>query len=127
MITAKDVGELCKEIEKALRDETRTPRRKTASRVVFSFTGQVAQYPSMGKDFFEYFPTFRTEILHLDYIGRELGFLHLQQSTSTYLPSMNSYQLCTKPLIMTSTTRPRTNSSWLEVWSTAEYNLTARE
>jgi acyl transferase domain-containing protein len=90
MITAKDVGELCKEIEKALRDETRTTQRKTASRVVFSFTGQGTQYPGMGKDLFEHFPTFRTEILHLYYIGRGLGFLHLQQSTSTYSPSMSN-------------------------------------
>jgi iterative type I PKS product template protein len=74
MITGKDVGELCKGIEKALGDKTGTTRRKMASKVVFTFTGQGAQYPGMGQDFFEHFPIFRAEILHLDYIGRGLGF-----------------------------------------------------
>ena len=74
MLTGSSAEEVCTQIEAALRDQTGMTRSKSAPRVVFAFTGQGAQYPGMGKELFEYFSLFRTEMRRLDRIGQNLGF-----------------------------------------------------
>lgn len=49
-------------------------RPKSAPKIVFTFTGQGAQYPGMGKELFENFSLFRTEMRRLEQLGQSLGF-----------------------------------------------------
>ncbi|RYP79317.1 hypothetical protein DL770_006722 [Monosporascus sp. CRB-9-2] len=74
MLTGASADDLCVQIEAALRDQTGMTRPKTAPKVVFTFTGQGAQYPGMGRELYENFSLFRTEIRRLDRIGQSLGF-----------------------------------------------------
>ena len=74
LLTGSSVEEVCTQIEVALRDQTGVIRPKNPPKIVFTFTGQGAQYPGMGKEFFKNFSLFRTEMRRLDQIGRSLGF-----------------------------------------------------
>ncbi|KAL9069423.1 MAG: hypothetical protein Q9157_006161 [Trypethelium eluteriae] len=62
------------QIETALRDGTGMTRRTSASKIIFTFTGQGAQYPGMGKQLWKNFSLFRTEMHRLDHVGQSLGF-----------------------------------------------------
>ena len=74
MLTGSTVTEFCTQIEAALRDQTGMTRPKNPPKIIFAFTGQGAQYPGMGKQLFENFSVFRTEMRRLDQIGLNLGF-----------------------------------------------------
>lgn len=74
MIAGSSVTDVCNQIEASLRDNAGMTRPKSAPKVVFTFTGQGAQYPGMGKELFEHFALFRTEISRLDRIAQSLGF-----------------------------------------------------
>ncbi|KAJ6092090.1 Type I Polyketide synthases (Type I PKS) [Penicillium canescens] len=74
MLTGTTFNDICGQITAALHEQTGMTRRKSAPKVVFAFTGQGAQYPGMGKDLFDSFSVFRTELLHLDQIGQSLGY-----------------------------------------------------
>ncbi|OCK75289.1 ketoacyl-synt-domain-containing protein [Lepidopterella palustris CBS 459.81] len=74
MLTGSSVEDICAQIETGLRDNTGMTRPKSAPKIVFAFTGQGAQYPGMGKELFENFSLFRTEMRRLDQIGQTLGF-----------------------------------------------------
>ena len=74
MLTGSSVEELCTQLEAALRNQAGTARPKSSPKVIFTFTGQGAQYPGMGKQLFENFSLFRTEMRRLDQIGQSLGF-----------------------------------------------------
>lgn len=62
------------QLEEALRDNLGTTRRKSVAKVVFTFTGQGAQYPGMGKDLFDSFSVFHDEMCRLDQLVKALGF-----------------------------------------------------
>ncbi|KJZ76404.1 hypothetical protein HIM_04133 [Hirsutella minnesotensis 3608] len=66
--------EMCSQIEAALRDDTGMTRPKSVPNVIFTFTGQGAQYPGMGKQFMEHFSLFREEMHRLDQMACSLGF-----------------------------------------------------
>ncbi|KAG7416252.1 Non-reducing polyketide synthase fsr1 [Fusarium oxysporum f. sp. rapae] len=66
--------EICSKIETALQNNTGVTRPKAAPKVVFTFTGQGAQYPGMGKQLFEENEFVRNELLSLDQIAQNLGF-----------------------------------------------------
>ena len=74
MLTGSSAEEICTQIEVALRDQTGMNRAKSAPKTLFTFTGQGAQYPGMGKELFDSFSLFRTEMRRLDQIGQSLGF-----------------------------------------------------
>ena len=74
MLAGSQTEEICHQLETAIRDETGIKRPKSAPKIVFTFTGNGAQYPGMGKQFFEQFSTFRNEVRRLDQIGQSLGF-----------------------------------------------------
>ncbi|RDW58256.1 hypothetical protein BP6252_13667 [Coleophoma cylindrospora] len=74
ILAGSNVQEIRIQIEKALQDGTGMTRPKSSPKVVFTFTGQGAQYPGMGKQLFENFSFFSTEIRRLDHIGQSLGF-----------------------------------------------------
>ena len=74
MITGSSTEEASTQIEAALRDQTGMTRPKSAPKIIFTFTGQGAQYPGMGKELFESFSLFRSEMRRLDQLGQSLGF-----------------------------------------------------
>ncbi|PWY71773.1 ketoacyl-synt-domain-containing protein [Aspergillus sclerotioniger CBS 115572] len=74
MLSASTVQDLTVQIEAALRDNSGMTRPKSVRKVVFTFTGQGAQYPGMGKQLFQNLSFFRTEMCRLDQIGISLGF-----------------------------------------------------
>ncbi|KAL7623783.1 fusarubin cluster-polyketide synthase [Parahypoxylon ruwenzoriense] len=74
MLTGSNVGEISAQIEVALREQAGMTRPKSARKILFAFTGQGAQYPGMGKELFENFSIFRTEMRRLDQISQSLGF-----------------------------------------------------
>ncbi|KAI1480090.1 ketoacyl-synt-domain-containing protein [Daldinia eschscholtzii] len=74
MLAGSNAEDLCVQIEAAIRDQTGMTRPKGSPKVVFAFTGQGAQYPGMGKELYDNFSLFRTEIRRLDRIGHSLGF-----------------------------------------------------
>ena len=74
MLTGSRIEDICTQIEAALRDQTGMTRPKGVPKIIFTFTGQGAQYPGMGKQLFEKFSRFRTEMRRLDQIGQSLGF-----------------------------------------------------
>ncbi|KAF2204082.1 ketoacyl-synt-domain-containing protein [Delitschia confertaspora ATCC 74209] len=74
MLSGSNVDEICSQIETALRDQNGMTRPKSAAKVVFTFTGQGAQYPGMGKELFQNFSLFHTEMRRLDQISQSLGF-----------------------------------------------------
>ena len=74
MLTGSSAAEVCNQIDTALRDGAGMTRPKGSPKIVFAFTGQGAQYPGMGKQLFENFSSFRTEIRRFDQIGQSLGF-----------------------------------------------------
>ena len=74
MLAGSKTEELCDEIEIAIRDATGLKRPKSTPKIVFTFTGNGAQYPGMGKQLYGNFSIFRNEIRKLDQIGEGLGF-----------------------------------------------------
>ncbi|KAK5989545.1 Non-reducing polyketide synthase fsr1 [Cladobotryum mycophilum] len=74
MLAGSTVDHLCTQIETALRDNAGMTRPKSTPKIIFTFTGQGAQYPGMGKQLFEGFSLFRKEIRQLDQISQNLGF-----------------------------------------------------
>ena len=74
ILAGSRTAEICNQLELAIRDETNMKRPMSAPKIVFTFTGNGAQYPGMGKQLFEYFSRFRNEVRRLDQIGQSLGF-----------------------------------------------------
>ena len=74
LLTGSSISEIAAQIETAIRDKTGMTRPKSTPKVLFTFTGQGAQYPGMGKQLLEHFSLFRSEMLRLDRIGQALGF-----------------------------------------------------
>lgn len=74
MLSGTSAATISTQIENALRDNLGMTRPKSAPKVVFTFTGQGAQYPGMGKGLCETFSLFSTEITRLDQIAQSLGF-----------------------------------------------------
>lgn len=74
LFTGATVEEVCSKVETALVNNTGVSRPKSAPKVIFTFTGQGAQYPGMGKQLFEENAFVRNELLQLDQIAQNLGF-----------------------------------------------------
>lgn len=95
MLTGSSAEEVSTQIETALHDQTGMTRPKSSPKIVFTFTGQGAQYPGMGKQLFENSSYFRTEVRRLDQIGQSLGFPSLlpyiqseEQDNATFAPTV---------------------------------------
>lgn len=74
MLSGATSAEVSNQIETAIKENTGFYKPKSAPKVIFTFTGQGAQYPGMGKQLFEHFSIFRNEVCQLDQIGQSLGF-----------------------------------------------------
>ncbi|KAK0637053.1 hypothetical protein B0T17DRAFT_588016 [Bombardia bombarda] len=74
MLTGASTADFCAQIDGALASDAGVTRPKGSPKIVFTYTGQGAQYPGMGKDLYENFTFFRTELRRLDRIGQKLGF-----------------------------------------------------
>ncbi|KAI2607013.1 ketoacyl-synt-domain-containing protein [Hypoxylon fragiforme] len=74
MLSGSSASDISAQIETAIRDQAGMTRPKSTPKVVFTFTGQGAQYPGMAKELYDNFSFFRTEMRRLDRIGQSLGF-----------------------------------------------------
>lgn len=74
MLAGPRMEEICNQLEMAIEDETGMKRPKSTPKIVFTFTGNGAQYPGIGKHLFESFSRFRNEVRRLNQIGQSLGF-----------------------------------------------------
>jgi len=74
MLSASSQDDLQSQLESAIKNDMGMTRAKAAPKIVFTFTGQGAQFPGMGKQLLEAFSQFRTDINRLDRIGKSLGF-----------------------------------------------------
>ena len=74
MLSASTTENLRIQIQAALRDNKGVNKPKSAPKILFTFTGQGALYPGMGKQLFEHFSIFRAEIYRLNHIAQSLGF-----------------------------------------------------
>ncbi|KAF1347668.1 beta-ketoacyl synthase [Delphinella strobiligena] len=66
--------DLVAQVETAIQQQVGMTRPKKAPRLLFTFTGNGAQYPGMGKQLYDHFSLFRAEMRRLDIIGQSLGF-----------------------------------------------------
>jgi iterative type I PKS product template protein len=74
LFVGSTVADICDKIKTAVRDNVGATRPKGSPRIVFSFTGQGAQYPGMGRQLLRESSVFRTELHRLDQIVRSLDF-----------------------------------------------------
>lgn len=74
MLSAPTVDSLRAQIRRAIDDKKGANRPKSAPRVMFTFTGQGALFPGMGKEMLDHFAVFRDEVYRLDHIVQSLGF-----------------------------------------------------
>lgn len=74
MLSGSRVQDICTQIETALEKNAGVTRPKSAPQFVFTFTGQGAQYPGMGKELLAHFGVFRNAMNRLDQICQGLGF-----------------------------------------------------
>ncbi|RYC62694.1 hypothetical protein CHU98_g3504 [Xylaria longipes] len=68
------VDEIRSQIDNAIANQVGMKRVKTTPKIIFTFTGQGAQFPGMGKQLLESFPRFYADIRRLDHVGQNLGF-----------------------------------------------------
>jgi iterative type I PKS product template protein len=74
LFVGSTVDDIVNKITIAIRENTGATRPKGSPRVIFSFTGQGAQYPGMARQLLQESTTFRTELYRLDQIVKSLGF-----------------------------------------------------
>lgn len=74
MFSGSKVEEISAQIETAMKNKAGATRPKAAPKFVFTFTGQGAQYPGMGKELMAHIAFFRKEMLRLDQLCQSLGF-----------------------------------------------------
>ncbi|KZF26353.1 polyketide synthase [Xylona heveae TC161] len=78
IVHGADILEVKSNLEGAIAREEGMNRAKSAPKVAFTFTGQGAQYPGMGKQLFEAFSQFRSDIRRFDQLGQSQGFPSIQ-------------------------------------------------
>ncbi|KAI0437215.1 beta-ketoacyl synthase [Xylaria telfairii] len=74
MLVGSSIDGFCTQIETALRENAGFTRPKSAPKLVFTFTGQGAQFPGMGRELLRHVELFRKDMLRLDQLARSLGF-----------------------------------------------------
>ncbi|RCI12041.1 hypothetical protein L249_0133, partial [Ophiocordyceps polyrhachis-furcata BCC 54312] len=88
MLAATSIQHVKSQIDAALRSletvSTTTMTPKSAPRLLFTYTGQGAQYPGMGRQLLEQLSVFRREIYLLDRMAQALGF-------PSFLPFITSH------------------------------------
>ncbi|KAK8079429.1 hypothetical protein PG997_007247 [Apiospora hydei] len=74
LFVGSTVGEICDKIKTVIHDGVGMTRPMGSPRVIFSFTGQGAQYPGMARQLLQESSVFAGELRRLDQIATSLGF-----------------------------------------------------
>ncbi|KAF2844227.1 ketoacyl-synt-domain-containing protein [Plenodomus tracheiphilus IPT5] len=74
LLVGSSIEEIAHKLNSAILGETGKTRPRGAPQLVFSFTGQGAQYPGMAQQLLRESSVFRNELHHLDQIATSLGF-----------------------------------------------------
>ena len=74
LLTGSSIAEISAQLATAIQEKSGATRPKSTPKVLFTFTGQGAQYSGMGKELFEHSSLFCKEICRLDRLGQTLGF-----------------------------------------------------
>ncbi|KAE8825964.1 hypothetical protein PTNB85_08909 [Pyrenophora teres f. teres] len=74
LLVGSSIEEISRKLNSAILEEAGKTRPRGAPRLVFSFTGQGAQYPGMAQQLLRESSVFRDELHHLDQIATSLGF-----------------------------------------------------
>ncbi|KAH8585728.1 conidial yellow pigment biosynthesis polyketide synthase [Bisporella sp. PMI_857] len=74
MVSGSSIQGILSQLKTGIDKQLGLTRAKSAPKVVFTFTGQGAQFPGMGKQLLQTISQFRADIHRLDQIGQSLGF-----------------------------------------------------
>ncbi|GIZ46262.1 hypothetical protein CKM354_000939400 [Cercospora kikuchii] len=83
-VTGASIGEIETKLAKCIENGDGMHRPKAKPSIAFAYTGQGSQYIGMGKQLYEAYPTFRSELQRLDQLAQSYGFpsfLHVYTST----------------------------------------------
>ncbi|KAJ6043159.1 type I iterative polyketide synthase [Penicillium canescens] len=73
VVTGSSMVEIASNLKVVLEEEFTFPRSGPCPRVVFTFTGQGAQYPGMGQQLFNTLSLFRSELRRFDRLAQSMG------------------------------------------------------
>ncbi len=74
MVHGDSIDKIKTNLQQAIEAKIGVTRAKSAPKVVFAFTGQGIAYPGMGRQLFEEYSSFRSDINRFDMTARSLGF-----------------------------------------------------
>ncbi len=74
MVSGSNLNDIKSKLQTAIDESHGITRPPAAPKLLFTFTGQGSQYPGMGKQLYENFSSFRSDVRRLDHLAHSQGF-----------------------------------------------------